>query len=61
MMSEKARIREVAIGDGLKSCDCCGRVDRAERFASIYFGDKGQKIDLCSKCLREGTLNAERK
>ncbi|MEM4497696.1 MAG: hypothetical protein QW692_02590 [Nitrososphaerota archaeon] len=60
-MSRKPRIREAAIGDGLKSCDVCGHVDKAERFISIYFGDKGQKIDLCSKCLREGTPNAERK
>lgn len=55
------RIIKAAIGENQRSCDICGHVDRAERFASIYFGDKGQKIDLCSKCLKEGTLNAERK
>ena len=49
-MSEKARIREAAIGDGLKSCDVCGHVDKAERFISIYHGPRGEKSDYCPKC-----------
>lgn len=49
-MSEKARIREASIGDGLKSCDVCGHVDKAEGFVSIYHGPHGEKMDYCSKC-----------
>ena len=50
MMGGKARVREAAIGDGLKSCDVCGHVDKAERFVSIYHGPHGEKTDYCSKC-----------
>jgi len=55
------RFEKAAIGEGMQSCDICGAIGGLGEFASIYFGDKGQKIDLCSKCLREGKLNAERK
>jgi len=57
----RARIREACLGEGMQSCDICGVVGRVGEFVSIYFGDKGQKVDICSKCLREGSVNAERK
>ncbi|MEM2189705.1 MAG: hypothetical protein QXG35_10320 [Nitrososphaerota archaeon] len=55
------RIIKAAIGENQRSCDICGAIGGVGEFAILYFGDKGQKIDLCSKCLREGKLNAERK
>ncbi|MEM4883902.1 MAG: hypothetical protein QXK53_07710 [Nitrososphaerota archaeon] len=60
-MSGKPRVREAAIGEGMQSCDICGRVGKVGEFASIYFGDKGQKLDVCSTCLKEGKLNEGRK
>lgn len=56
MEIEKASLSEEEV-----SCDICGRVDKRKKFVSIYFGDKGQKVDIYSKCLREGSVNAERK
>jgi len=49
---------KASIGEGLTSCDVCGVVDETERFTSVYFGVKGQKIDLCSRCL-EGREECE--
>jgi len=59
--NKRCQAKLASIGEGMQSCDICGAVGRVGEFTSIYFGDKGQKIDLCSKCLREGKLNAERK
>ncbi|MEM2690125.1 MAG: hypothetical protein QXI27_05725 [Nitrososphaerota archaeon] len=49
------------LDEGESCCDVCGRVDKTEKFTSVYFGVKGQKIDLCSRCLKEGRVNAKRK
>jgi Zn-finger nucleic acid-binding protein len=32
------------------SCDVCGKVVKREEITSVYFGDKGQKIDYCPRC-----------
>jgi late competence protein required for DNA uptake (superfamily II DNA/RNA helicase) len=47
MKFEKASIssREV-------SCDRCGAVVEREEITSVYFGDKGQKIDYCPRCFK---------
>ena len=37
------------------SCDVCGKVVEREEITSIYFGDKGQKIDYCSRCFENGS------
>jgi hypothetical protein len=42
----------------LFSCDRCRRVTR--EIASIYFGERGEHVDLCGKCLRN-TNRASRK
>ncbi|MEM4546694.1 MAG: hypothetical protein QW328_08055 [Nitrososphaerota archaeon] len=47
------RVEKGAIGEDEASCDVCGKVDRLERFASIYLGEHGEKMDLCEKCFRE--------
>lgn len=52
---------KTSIGEGESVCDSCGRVDETERFTSVYFDVRGQKIDLCSRCLKEGRVNAKRK
>jgi hypothetical protein len=39
------------LGEGLASCDQCGRVEPMHRFITIYFGDNGEHIDLCRACL----------
>jgi hypothetical protein len=45
-------------GSYLFSCDRCGSVTR--EVASIYFGERGEHIDLCGKCLGN-TNRASRK
>jgi hypothetical protein len=37
-------------GSYLFSCDRCGSVTR--EVASIYFGERGEHVDLCNRCLR---------
>jgi hypothetical protein len=38
----------------LFSCDRCGRVTR--EVASVYFGERGEHVDLCDQCLEAETL-----
>jgi uncharacterized C2H2 Zn-finger protein len=45
-------------GSYLFSCDRCGSVTR--EVASIYFGEHGEHVDLCGRCLRN-TNRASRK
>jgi hypothetical protein len=45
-------------GSYLFSCDRCGRV--THDVASVYFGERGEHVDLCGKCLRN-TNRASRK
>jgi len=45
-------------GSYLFSCDRCGSVTR--EVASLYFGERGEHIDLCGRCLRN-TNRASRK
>jgi hypothetical protein len=37
----------------LFSCDRCGRVIR--EVASLYFGERGEHVDLCDRCLEAET------
>jgi len=39
------------LGEGLASCDSCGHVAPMHEFATIYFGEHGEHMDLCPKCL----------
>jgi hypothetical protein len=36
-------------GSYLFSCDRCGSVTR--EVASVYFGERGEHVDLCNRCL----------
>jgi hypothetical protein len=45
-------------GSYLFSCDRCGRVTR--EVASVYFGERGEHVDLCGKCLKRESRPAER-
>jgi ribosomal protein S27E len=36
-------------GSYLFSCDRCGRV--THDLAMIYFGERGEHVDLCGRCL----------
>ncbi|MEM0506717.1 MAG: hypothetical protein QXW58_05630 [Thermosphaera sp.] len=51
-----SEFRKAVIGEGLSSCDVCGRVDRVDRLVSIYHGDRGEKTDYCEKCLSRGVV-----
>ncbi|MEM4436780.1 MAG: hypothetical protein QXE61_03685 [Nitrososphaerota archaeon] len=59
--NKRCQAKLASIGEGLRSCDRCGRVDRIDQFICIYHGPHGEKLDICSKCLKEGRVNAERK
>jgi len=39
------------LGEGLASCDNCGHAAPTEEFATFYFGEHGEKLDLCRRCL----------
>jgi hypothetical protein len=39
------------LGEGLASCDGCGHAAPMEEFATFYFGERGEHIDLCQTCL----------
>jgi len=45
-------------GSYLFSCDRCGRV--THEVASLYFGEHGEHVDLCGKCLKREPRPAER-
>jgi uncharacterized C2H2 Zn-finger protein len=40
-------------GSYLFSCDRCGSVTR--EITSIYFGERGEHVDLCDRCLRNAS------
>ena len=39
------------LGEGLASCDVCGRAEPMHEFVTIYFGEHGEHVDLCGRCL----------
>ncbi|MEM3398503.1 MAG: hypothetical protein QXO75_01455 [Nitrososphaerota archaeon] len=48
--NSRSRPKMAHLGEGLRSCDRCGRVDRINQFICIYHGPHGEKTDLCKKC-----------
>ena len=47
---EGRRAREASLGEGQISCDGCGRV--TGKIVTLYFGEHGEKVDLCAKCIK---------
>jgi hypothetical protein len=42
-------------GEGhLISCDRCGALTQPEKVVSLFYGPRGEKVDLCVKCFSRG-------
>jgi hypothetical protein len=40
-------------GEGyLVSCDRCGALAQPEKIVSLFYGPRGEKVDLCRRCFR---------
>ncbi len=52
--NKRCQAKLASIGEGLRSCDRCGRVDKVNHFILIYHGPHGEKTDLCKKCFSWG-------
>jgi hypothetical protein len=47
----KVSFAKACLGEGLASCDNCGHAAPTEEIATFYFGEHGEKLDLCRRCL----------
>jgi hypothetical protein len=45
------RLRKALLGEGLASCDNCGHAAPMHEFTTIFFGERGEKMDLCEQCI----------
>lgn len=54
-MADEGEIRftKASIGEGKKSCDICGSIGGYEDFHVVYFGEKGEHMDVCRKRCRK--------
>jgi hypothetical protein len=54
------RFTKALLGEGLASCDRCGRAAPTKEFIAIYFGEHGEHEDLCMRCLGDTSLGPSR-
>lgn len=53
-MNKIEKFRKAKIGEGLASCDICGKIDNSEKFYVIQIGpEPDQYIEVDKRCIKK--------